>query len=111
MPFVIAVLPLDDRPCTYDFPARIGAIAGQRLIDCVGGHLTALERQEHARTVHRIEKPERIADQHPAVAGTAGGTIRVIGDDMHLANALGIFHARLKAGAVGNFLFQCFLGS
>ena len=28
---VIAVLPLDDRPCTYDFPARIGAIGGAEV--------------------------------------------------------------------------------
>lgn len=28
----IAVLPLDDRPCTYDFPARIGAIGGAEVL-------------------------------------------------------------------------------
>jgi hypothetical protein len=28
----IAVLPLDDRPCTYDFPARIGAIGGVEVL-------------------------------------------------------------------------------
>lgn len=28
----IAVLPLDDRPVTYDLPARIGAIAGARVL-------------------------------------------------------------------------------
>jgi hypothetical protein len=28
----IAVIPLDDRPCTYDFPARIGAIGGAEVL-------------------------------------------------------------------------------
>lgn len=28
----LAVLPLDDRPCTYDFPRRIGAIAGAEVL-------------------------------------------------------------------------------
>jgi hypothetical protein len=28
----LAVLPLDDRPCTYDIPARVGAIAGARVL-------------------------------------------------------------------------------
>ena len=36
------------------------------------------ERQQHARRIERIEKPERVADQHPAVAGHLRGAIGIV---------------------------------
>ena len=56
---------------------RRGVALGQPLGDRVGRQLARLERQQHARRIERIEEAERIADQHPAVAGRLLRAVRV----------------------------------
>ena len=58
---------------------RRGRVAcGEPFDNRVGGQLAGLERQQHARRIQRIEKAERVADQHPAVAGDLLRPVRVV---------------------------------
>ena len=63
-------------PSTELRGARVSA--GDPVGDRVRRHLARAQREQHSRGVQRIEKPERVADQHPAVARDRRGPVRVV---------------------------------
>ena len=76
----------------------------QAVDDRIGGELAGLEREQHARRIERIEEPERIADQHPAVAGARGRAIRVVARREIAGDALRVLDALLDRPACSRFL-------
>src|ERR1700722_7717261 len=81
-----------------------GIAPGQPLVDGVGRHLPARQRQQDARGVERIEKTVSIADQGPAVAGRLSGAVRILLGSAEWLDALGAGDPRLHAGASGDLL-------
>ena len=68
-------------------------------MDRVGGHLAALQRQEHAGGEERIEERERVADQAEAVAADLLGVIRVLAGHAHRLHLLADRDALADPGA------------
>ena len=50
----------------------------QPFDDRVGGLLAGSKRQQHAGGIQRVEEAERVADEHPAVAGDLLRPVRIV---------------------------------
>ena len=55
-----------------------GVALRQSLVNRVGGQFARSQREQHAGGIQRIEEAERVADQHPAVAGALTRAVRIV---------------------------------
>ena len=84
--------------------ARRWCRPSQAFDDRVGRQLAGLQREQHARRIQRIEEAERVADQHPAVAGDLRRAIRVVARREVAGDALRVLDALLHRRACARLL-------
>ena len=90
-----------------DVTARVNyplKVQGKSFGDGIGSELSGFQRQQHSRRIQRIEKPERIPHQHPAVSRYARRTIRIVARDEVPGDPLGPLNPFLHGGTALDLL-------